>query len=165
MLHVYTLSHFSCVWFFATLWTVASQAPLSMGFFKQEYWCGLPCPPPGHLPNSRIEPMTPVAPALQAHYLPLSYQGKPMHKLWTLVKFLNASQVFPNMCGCFLQAQPWSVLPSSSSQQVYVVAWSGQVPMEPGFFKFQAAVHLPLVFISWTTSCWDSSVCHVSPNQ
>ena len=37
------LSHFSCVWLFATLWTVACQAPLSMGFSRQEYWRGLPC--------------------------------------------------------------------------------------------------------------------------
>ena len=36
---------------FATLWTVARQAPLSMGFFRQDYWSGLPCPPPGDLPN------------------------------------------------------------------------------------------------------------------
>ena len=40
------LSHFSCVWLFLTLWTVARQAPLSMGFSRQEYWSGLPCPYP-----------------------------------------------------------------------------------------------------------------------
>ena len=39
-----------------TPWTVAGQAPLSMGFSRQEYWSGLPCPPPGDLPNSGIEP-------------------------------------------------------------------------------------------------------------
>ena len=43
------LSRFSCVWLFATLWTVAHQAALSMGFFRQEYWSGLPCPSPGLL--------------------------------------------------------------------------------------------------------------------
>ena len=41
------VSCFSCVWLFATLWTVALQAPLSMGFSRQESWRGLPCPPPG----------------------------------------------------------------------------------------------------------------------
>ena len=41
------LSHFSCAWLFAILWTVALQAPLSMGFSRQEYWSGLPCPPLG----------------------------------------------------------------------------------------------------------------------
>ena len=50
------LSHLSHVQLFAALWTVAHQAPLSMGFSKQEYWSGLPCPPPGHLPNSGIKP-------------------------------------------------------------------------------------------------------------
>ena len=39
-----------------TLWTVAHQAPLSMGFSRQEYWSGLPFPPTGHLPDPRIEP-------------------------------------------------------------------------------------------------------------
>ena len=45
---------------FATLWTVALQAPLSMGFSRQEYWSGLPFPPPGDLPDSGIKPMSPV---------------------------------------------------------------------------------------------------------
>ena len=47
----------------ATPWTVARQAPLSMGFSRQEYWSGLPCPPPGDLPHLGIEPRSP---ALQA---------------------------------------------------------------------------------------------------
>ena len=50
------LSHFSHVQLFATLWTVASQAPQSMGFSREESWSELPCPPPGDLPNSGIEP-------------------------------------------------------------------------------------------------------------
>ena len=49
-----------------TPWTVAHLAFLSMGFSRQEYWSGLPFPPPGGLPNPRIEPMSPVASALQA---------------------------------------------------------------------------------------------------
>ena len=48
---------------FATLWTVALQAPLSMGFSRQGYWSRLPCPPPGDLPNPGIELRSP---ALQA---------------------------------------------------------------------------------------------------
>ena len=50
------LSRFSHVRLFATLWTVACQAPLSMGFCRQEYWSGLPCPSPGNLPYPVIEP-------------------------------------------------------------------------------------------------------------
>ena len=45
------LSRFSCVQLCAALWAVALQAPRSMGFSRQEYWSGLPCPPPGDLPN------------------------------------------------------------------------------------------------------------------
>jgi len=50
----------------ATLWTVACQPPLSMGFSRQEYWNGLLCPPPGDLPDPGIEPASSAAPALQA---------------------------------------------------------------------------------------------------
>ena len=47
---------FSRVWLFATPWTVASQAPLFMGFLGQEYWSGWPFHPPGNLPDPNIEP-------------------------------------------------------------------------------------------------------------
>ena len=50
----------------AMLWTLACHAPLSMEFSKQENYSGLPCPPPGDLPDSGTEPMFPVASALQA---------------------------------------------------------------------------------------------------
>ena len=49
---VHVLSHFSHVHLFVTLWTVTSQAPLSVGFSRQEYWSGLPCPPSRDLPDS-----------------------------------------------------------------------------------------------------------------
>ena len=52
------LSHFSCVRLFAALWTVTHQAPLSMGFSRQEYWSGLPCPPLGDLPDQGIKAIT-----------------------------------------------------------------------------------------------------------
>ena len=62
--YVCVLSSFSCVQLFVTLWTVARQPPLSMGFFQQEYWNGLPCPPPGDLPNPGIKPASPVSTSL-----------------------------------------------------------------------------------------------------
>ena len=49
---------------FVTPWTVACWAPLSMGFSRQESWSGLPCPPPGDLPNPGIEPTSFMSPAL-----------------------------------------------------------------------------------------------------
>ena len=55
---VCVLSHFSCVWLFASLWTVAYRAPLSIGFSRREYWSGLPSPTPGDLPDPGIEPTT-----------------------------------------------------------------------------------------------------------
>ena len=61
--HPCVLGHFSRVQLFVTLWTVAYQVPLSMGFSRQEYWSGLPCPLPGDLPNSGTKPtsLTPLA--------------------------------------------------------------------------------------------------------
>ena len=53
------LSHFSCAQLFVPPWTVAHQAPLSVGFSRQEYWSGLPCPPPGNLSNPEIKPRSP----------------------------------------------------------------------------------------------------------
>ena len=64
------LSCFSHVQLFATLWTVAFQAPLSMGFSRQEYWSGLLCPPPGNLPKPVIEPNW------QTGSIPLAPPGK-----------------------------------------------------------------------------------------
>ena len=60
------------------LWTVARQAPLSMGFFRQEYWSGLPFPSPGDLPNSGIKPASPVSPALEADSLSLRHWESPL---------------------------------------------------------------------------------------
>jgi len=56
----------------ATPWTVPCQAPLSMGFSRQEYWSGFPFPSPGDFPNPGIEPKSP---ALQVDSLPMSHQG------------------------------------------------------------------------------------------
>ena len=63
-MHVCVLSHFSCVRLFATPWTVTCQAPLSMESSRREYWNGLPCPPPGDLPDPGIKPVSPVSPTL-----------------------------------------------------------------------------------------------------
>ena len=66
---------FSHVQLFVTPWTVAHQAPLSLGFSWQEYWSGLPFPPPEDFPDPGIEPMSPASPALQADCLPPSHWG------------------------------------------------------------------------------------------
>ena len=70
--HACLLSHFSHVQLLATPWTVAHQAPLSMGFSRQEYLSGLPCLPPGELPNPGIETASPATSVLQVNSLLLS---------------------------------------------------------------------------------------------
>ena len=69
-----TLS-FSRVRLSGTAWTAACQAPQSIGFFREEYWSGLPFTPPGDLPHPGIEPMSPVSPALQEDSLPAEPLG------------------------------------------------------------------------------------------
>ena len=66
---VKSLNH---VQLFATLWTVAHQAPLTMGFSRQEYWSGLTFPPPGDLPSAGTEPMSIMYPALVGGFLTTS---------------------------------------------------------------------------------------------
>ena len=74
---LYMLSHFSFVQLFATLWTVALQAPLSMRFSRQEFWSGLPCPPPGDLPHPGMKPRLLHLLYWQVGSLPLALPGKP----------------------------------------------------------------------------------------
>ena len=73
------LSHFSCAPFFATLWTVARQALLFMGILQEECWSGLPCPPPGDLPDPRIEPESLTFPALAGCFFTNSAIWKALH--------------------------------------------------------------------------------------
>ena len=79
---------------FATPWTVAHQTPLSMGFSRQEYWSGLPYPPPGDLPNPGVEPRSP---AFQVDSLPAETQGK----MVGLIRWESESEVAqscPTLC-------------------------------------------------------------------
>ena len=73
-----SLSH---VWLFATPWTVAHQDPLSMGFSRQEYYSGLPCPPPGDLLNLEIKPRSTK---LQTD----SFPSEPLGKLYSTLSWL-----------------------------------------------------------------------------
>ena len=65
----------------ATPWTVACQAPLSMGFSRQEYWSGLQYPAPGDFPDPGLKPVAPVAPTLQTGSLLISHWGN-THKAY-----------------------------------------------------------------------------------
>ena len=88
-MHLCIFGHFSRGQLFATPWTVVHQAPLSMGFPRQEYWSGLLYPPPEYLPDSGIKPASPAAPELQADSKPLSQQGSTSNLVLSLNRWEN----------------------------------------------------------------------------
>ena len=113
------LSHFSHVRFFTTSWMAAHQAPLSMGSPRQEYWSGLPCPPPGHLPHPGVEPISPASPALQVDSLPLSHQGNPLaHNAAAAAKSIQSS---PTLCDSINGSPPGS--PAPGTLQARTLEW------------------------------------------
>ena len=86
------LTHFSHVQLYVTLWAVTHQALLSMGFSKQEYWCGLPCPPPGDLLDPGTEPTSLMLPTLAGRFFTINATSEaPIHvysRLNLIVNFL-----------------------------------------------------------------------------
>ena len=129
-----------------TLWTVACQAPLSMGFSRQEYWSRLPFSSPGDFPNSGIKPKSP---ALQADYLPSEPPEKPTQKKWTQYT-RNSHQpdwqikqvpCLPSthfcwcwcfFCSCLFYAPLEKVMATLSS----ILAWRIPWTEEPGRLQF-----------------------------
>ena len=79
------LSRFSRVRFFVTPWTVAHQALLSMGFSRQDYWSGLPCPPPGDLPDPGIELASLVAPTLTGKFFTNTATWEALKGVWDIL--------------------------------------------------------------------------------
>ena len=95
----------SCVQLFATPWTVACQALLSMRFPRQEYWSGLPLPPAGYLPNPGIKPRSPVFDR-QVDSLPLSHLGSPVLKnIYLFYFWLSRSSL---LLGLFSSCSGWA---------------------------------------------------------
>ena len=97
---------FSRVQLFVTPWTVTHQAPLSMGFSRQESWSGLPFPSPGDLPDPGIEPMSPAL--LGDFLLPLSLLGGPpssesvfREKRWTGAASMQWTQCSDEIPACY----------------------------------------------------------------
>ena len=122
------LNCFTRVWLFATLWTVAHQAPLSLGFPRQEYWSRLPCPPARDLPNPGIKPLSLTSPALAGRFFTTgaTWEAQSMYTMrkWSEVKSLSFVWLF---------ATPWTAAyqaPSMGfSRQEY---WSGLPFPSPG---------------------------------
>ena len=119
-----------------TLWTVAHQSPLSMGFSRQEYWCRLPFPSPGDLPDPGIEPRSPT---LQADSLPAEPQGKPKNTglgslslLQRIFPTQESNQGLPHCRGILYQlsyeGSPDSSVGKESLQYSEVIAIIGEVP-------------------------------------
>ena len=88
---------FSCVRLFVTLCSVAYQAPLSMGFFRQEYWSGLLCPPPGVLTNPGIKPKSLMSPALAGGFLTTSttWEAQPILYIYIYILCSVVSDSLP----------------------------------------------------------------------
>ena len=87
-LPVCVLCAHSCL-IFVTLWTVARQAPLSIGFSRQEYWSGLSCFSPGDLSNPGIKPMSPASPALAGVFFTTEPPGKSHQSLQKIIIVAN----------------------------------------------------------------------------
>ena len=123
-------------------WTIACQAPLAMGFSRQEYWIELPFPSPGDLPDSGIEPRSP---ALQADSLPtelpgdwnLSSSGQScrlcMSCDWPLIKTLN-TRAWASSLGCLYFSHVLSRINSGRIKHVHATPlWDDTWKLVPGF--------------------------------
>ena len=95
----------SCVQLCVTPWSVARQAPLSMGFSWQEYWSGLLCPPPGDLPDPGIEPMSLISPALAGGFSTFSATWEDLFTVLSWFLFFCMLR----HCNVQLCVTPWSV--------------------------------------------------------
>ena len=107
-------------WFFATLWTVAHQSPLSLGFPRQEHWSGLPFPSPGHLPDPGIEPTSLKSPALVGRFFTTSAtreaQTIPVTQTWSCSE---APVILFRSC---------RVLPATSATSYQLILMDGHAP-------------------------------------
>ena len=95
-------SCFSHIQLFVILWNVAHQAPLSMGFLRQEYWSGLPCPPPRDIPNPGIKPTSLKSPALAGRFFTTSA---------TYIYAAKSLQSCPTLCNPIDGSPPGSTIP------------------------------------------------------
>jgi len=124
----YLLSHFSRVRFCATQWTVAHQAPLFMGFSRQEYWSRLPCPSPGDLPNPGIEPASLTSLALAGGSLPLAPPGKTLQHV-IIIKILMRYLHLQNLDCILYHISIWMSYILFSRNDEWLPHWTVQIEM------------------------------------
>ena len=137
---------FSCVRLFATPGTVACQAPLSMGFSRQEYWSGLPFPSPGDLPDTGIKP---GSPALHVEALPFELPGNP--KTYTNVtlvlgplgwiippNFLGLQLAYGRLQVCLASVITWATS-CNKSPHIWIYIYISNIYQPPSYwFCFSA---------------------------
>ena len=134
-----------------TPWTADCQDPLSMGFSRQEYWRGLPCPPPGDLPDPGIEPQSP---ALKADSLPTEPPGKPSDlACWYPYPFQAAPRLWPvlatpSACSSLQCLYPWAF------------PWSSLKHLLPHLEATEAEFSIKTEVIRWPTSQLPSPGCY-----
>ena len=158
-----------CIWLFATPWTVARWAPLTMGFFRQEYWSGLSFPFPGDLPYPGINPKPPV---LAGKFFITELPGKPRY-MYAAAAATKSLQSCPTLCDpidgsppgspvpgilqarilewvaiSFSNAWKWKVkVKSLSCVRLLATPWTAgyQVPPSMGFSRqeYWSGLHLP----------------------
>ena len=92
-MHACMLSRFSPVQLSETLWIIAFQAPLSMGFFRQEYWSGPLCPPPGDLPDPGMEPNSLMSTALANRFFTISTIWGAHDNIYETINSLSQSEI------------------------------------------------------------------------
>ena len=159
-MHVCGLSRFSHVQLFVTPLTAACQYPLSMGFPREEFCSGLPCPPPGDLPNPRIKFSSCKSPALAGEFFTTMPPGKP-YILYTQIKMLNCRKLnlkknllLKSLCSFFhyvlFNIYNMMILITSQAQFFF---FSLQFHMVPASLKIQ----LKILFVLSFSACLNSS--------
>ena len=147
-------SRFSRVWLFATLWTVACQAPLSMGFSRQKYQSRLPCAPPRDLSNPGTEP-TSVSPALQVDSLPTEPPRKPLE---FRAKFKGHFVHGDLTWSCSLQYYQLSMSLTSFQLTLWVFSLDPYPSAQLWIFLSQLGKHSVLLILIQMTWFWILSI-------
>ena len=121
LIQMCVLSRFSRVWLFTSLWTVACQAPLSKGSSRQEYWSGLPHPPPGDLPNPGIKPASLMSPALGGRFFTTCTTWEAQ----IITQIIQHNLLYPHSLTPAKPFLPQKVLLTGSGHQNMNTFWGG----------------------------------------
>ena len=142
----WVLSHFSHGWLFETLWTASCQPLLSLGSSRQEYWSGLPCPPPEDFPSLEIKPMSLMSPALAGRFFTTGATWGAVNVCVLVAQLcptpcdpLDCSSPGSSVHGIFPRQEYWNGLPFPSSEEL------PNPGTEPGYPALQAD-SLPSVY-------------------